>query len=365
MFNNFNFGEIKPRGWLKRQLEIQAEGLSGNLDKIWPDIRESAWIGGDREGWERVPYWLDGFIPLAYLLDDKDKIERAEKYVTAILDRQQPDGWICPCTKEQRAKYDVWAYFLINKVLTLYYGFSQNERAKSAIYTSMKCLYNMISKAELELFEWGKFRWFEALIPLRFLENSYHEGWIVELGKILREKGADYKALTPLWKRPLNKWSLETHVVNIAMMFKYEALSCLLFGESYENSAEELWRTLEEYNGTAVGAFTGDECLSGKANNQGTELCSIVELMYSCEWLYACTENVIWAERLEKLAFNALPATLSDDMWTHQYDQMVNQIACIRFPGRSMFRTNNEEAHLFGLEPNFGCCTANFNQGWP
>ena len=44
---------------------------------------------------------------------------------------------------------------------------------------------------------------------------------------------------------------------------------------------------------------------------------------------------------------------------------MSNQIACQRFPGKSIFRTNGNEAHLFGLEPNFGCCTANFNQGWP
>ena len=47
--------EIRPAGWLKRQLEVQAMGLSGNLDKIWPDVRDSRWIGGDREGWERVP----------------------------------------------------------------------------------------------------------------------------------------------------------------------------------------------------------------------------------------------------------------------------------------------------------------------
>ena len=48
--------ELKPAGWLRRQLEIQAEGLSGNLDKVWRDVRDSRWIGGDSEGWERVPY---------------------------------------------------------------------------------------------------------------------------------------------------------------------------------------------------------------------------------------------------------------------------------------------------------------------
>ena len=54
-WNLYTSKQIKPAGWLRRQLEIQAESLSGNLDKIWPDIRDSAWIGGTAEGWERVP----------------------------------------------------------------------------------------------------------------------------------------------------------------------------------------------------------------------------------------------------------------------------------------------------------------------
>ena len=57
----FPAGDIHPSGWLRRQLEIQAECLSGHLDEFWPDIRDSQWSGGSCEGWERVPYWLDGF----------------------------------------------------------------------------------------------------------------------------------------------------------------------------------------------------------------------------------------------------------------------------------------------------------------
>jgi hypothetical protein len=44
---------------------------------------------------------------------------------------------------------------------------------------------------------------------------------------------------------------------------------------------------------------------------------------------------------------------------------MSNQIACVKFPGKPLFRTNGSESHLFGLEPNYGCCTANFNQAFP
>lgn len=125
---------------------------------------------------------------------------------------------------------------------------------------------------------------------------------------------------------------------------------------------ERLWK----YHGTVTGHFNGDECLSGTSPIQGTELCSVVEAMYSYEHLISLTGDQFFADCLEKLAYNALPATISPDMWTHQYDQMTNQVECVRIPKDEVhFSSNSGESHLFGLEPNFGCCTANFNQGWP
>lgn len=364
-WNFYTSKEIKPQGWLKRQLEIQAEGLSGNLDKVWRDVRDSAWIGRDAEGWERVPYWLDGFIPLAYLLDNEDMIARAKKYIDAILSYQKPSGWICPCPDEKIPTYDTWAIQLISKVLTVYYDCSGDERIPNVLYRVMKNYYELLSMGTVKLFAWGKYRWFEAFIAIDFLKRRFDEPWITDLARILKDQGVNYNDLTELWKRPLNKWTLDTHIVNLVMMLKYEAVSSDVLGESYTDAAERLGNILKAYNGTAVGLFTGDECLSGLSPIQGTELCAVAEQMYSYEHLFATTGDVKWAERLEMLAFNALPATISDDMWAHQYVQMSNQIACQKLPGRSVFRTNNGEAHLFGLEPHFGCCTSNFNQAWP
>ncbi len=366
--NKWNFyttNEIKPLGWIKRQLEIQADGLSGNLDKIWPDIKNSAWIGGSKEGWERVPYWLDGFIPLAYLLENSDMISRAKKYIDAIISFQKPDGWICPCKDEDRKTYDTWAILLITKTLTVYYQCSKDERIPDVIYSVLKNYYEMLKSGEIKLFDWGNARWFEGFIAINFIYERRREDWLVELAKILKEQGLNYNKATLLWERPLNRWRFDTHIVNMGMMLKSEAVSCDILNEEYTDNAEFLHSILEKYNGTPVGLFTGDECLSGLSPIQGTELCSVAEQMYSYEILYAFTGDKKWAERLEVLAFNALPATISDDMWTHQYDQMSNQIACIKFPGKPLFRTNGPESHLFGLEPNFGCCTANFNQAWP
>jgi len=364
-WNFYTTNELKPRGWLKRQLQIQAEGLAGNLDKMWPDVRDSAWIGGDREGWERVPYWLDGFIPLAYLLEDEDMIARAKKYVDAIIAAQQEDGWICPCTEEERPTYTTWVVFLITKALALYYDCSKDERIPEVIYRTLKNYYELLRDGVIKLFGWTAFRWYEGFIAIDFTYKRYKEEWLLELCRILQEQGVDYDELTELWKHPRNEWRFDTHLVNIMMTLKYEAVTCDLLGKSYTDHVEELWQLLDKYNGTALGTLTGDECLAGVSPIQGTELCAVVEQMYSYEWLYAYTGDKKWMERLEVLAFNALPATISDDMWVHQYDQMSNQIACQRFPGKPIFRTNEADAHLFGLEPNFGCCTSNMGQGWP
>lgn len=365
-FRMFGGDEIKPLGWLRDQLKIQAEGLAGNLDKVWPDVRDSKWIGGNREGWERVPYWLDGFIPLAFLLNSNDLKARAEKYMRAIIDRQDSDGWICPCSFDERRNYDLWSGILIAKVLAMYVDLSGSNEAEESLYRLLKNMW--VFTRHCTLHNWAALRWFEALIPIYWMYERKPEEWLIRLARRFQQMGYDYNSLFDPYidQKPERVWTYSTHVVNLSMAIKQDALMSRITRKDPNSFADKMLKELFVHHGMAVGHFTGDECLAGTSPIQGSELCGVVEAMYSYEWLLAITGDPKWGDFLERLAYNALPAAISNDMWSHQYDQQTNQIRCERLPeDHVVFGTNGPESHLFGLEPNYGCCTANFGQGWP
>lgn len=368
-YQHLTVKELKPAGWLREQLRIQADGLCGNLDKIWPDIRDSRWIGGPCEGWERVPCWLDGFLPLAYLLDDPDLKSRAKRYIDEILARQQWDGWICPCSDEERRQYDIWPAFLMCKVLVLYYECTDDERIEEAVARTLRQMLDHLMLYPLH--GWAAARWFECLIPAYWLYERRPESWLRQLISFLSSTGFDYEQMTQRYDytRPAESkyWRFPLHVVNMSMALKSPVLAARFTGKEESNrQARRIQELLFAEHGTGIGHFTGDECLSGTSPIQGTELCGIAEAMYSYECLFEMTGDPHWADSLELLAFNSLPAAFLPDMWTHQYVQQVNQVECsIQKEEDVPFNSNNGEAHIFGLEPHYGCCTANHGQAFP
>lgn len=368
-FRPFPLGTVRPRGWLARQLRIQADGLSGHLDEFWPDVGKSQWFGGDAEGWERAPYWLDGVIPLAWTLDDVGLKERISRYIQTIVRSQRSDGWYSPYPGDAAEQpYDLWAILLANKVMAQYHDATGDESVLLAVEASLRALARGVERTPL--YNWGRYRWFEGLIPIFYLYERTGEAWLLELAARLREQGFDYRAFyregdvtVPTPRRGLWKWG--KHVVNTGMAVKAGALAWRLTGlEEDRLEPSRMLALLDRHHGQVTGMFTGDECLAGKNPAQGSELCAVVEFLYSLETALSVLGDPAMGDRLERVAFNALPATFTPDMWAHQYDQQVNQVQCTHNPDH-MWTTNGPESNVYGLEPNFGCCTANMHQGWP
>ena len=76
-------GSIKPQGWLKEMLIRQKSGASGRMDELYPLVmgKRNGWLGGDGDQWERGPYWIDGLLPLAYILDDKELKDKVQPWI--------------------------------------------------------------------------------------------------------------------------------------------------------------------------------------------------------------------------------------------------------------------------------------------
>jgi hypothetical protein len=353
---------VKPRGWLRRQLEIQASGLGGHLDEFWPDLgRDSAWLGGAGEGWERGPYFLDGLVPLAYLLDDRRLIAKVTPWIEWTLTHQRADGGIGPPKNE-----DWWPNMIMLKVLTQYQEATGDPRVVP--FMRRYFAHQAAAMAQRPLHEWAIYRWQDEVLSVVWLYNRTGDASLLDLARLLQRQGFDWKRqfanFTYTDKVTKADAKLNTHVVNNAMALKTSAVWWQVSGDAADRAAaQQQLEVMDRYHLLPSGVHAGDEHYAGRNPSQGTELCAVVEGMFSIEQLLAILGDAALGDRLEKIAYNALPGTFDGDMWAHQYDQQPNQVLCSLRPRQ--WTSNGPEANLFGLEPNFGCCTANFHQGWP
>ncbi len=353
---------VKPEGWLRDQLLIQADGLTGHVDEFWPDLgSNSAWLGGSGEGWERGPYYLDGLVPLAYLLDDPRLIAKAKRWVDWTLTHQRPSGALGPAKND-----DWWPIMIQLKALTQYQEATGDPRVIPAMQKYFAYQASLLE--DRPLFKWAVYRWQDEVLSVLWLYNRTGDRRLLDLAHKLKGQGFDWRRQFENFvftsKVERDQQTLATHGVNNAMALKTSAVWSVISGErSDREAAARMLGTLDRYHGLPIGILSADEHYAGRNPSQGIELCAVVEAMFSLEHNVAILGDASLGDRLEKLAYNALPATQTADQWGHQYDQQPNQVLCSL--SRRDWASNGPESNLFGLEPNYGCCTSNLHQGWP
>lgn len=354
-------GAITPQGWLREQLQLQAGGESGRLEEIWPDVGPmNAWRGGEGgDDWERGPYYLDGLVPLAHVLGDQSLLATVEPWIEWILGSQRADGFFGPETND-----DWWPRMVALKVLTQHAEATGDDRVVP--FAQKYFRHQLEHLAARPLRSWGRARGADNALSVWWLYERTGEDWLMELVDLLDAQTIawnDYLA-GDLITGASRVFSHRTHGPNVAMGLKKGAVDWIRDGkDDHRCATERAFENLDRWHGQAHGWFSGDEWLGGPEATAGIETCQIVEMMFSCEMLAATFGGGVYGDRLESLAFNLLPASSEPWMRGHQYLQQANQLEVS--VARRGWSFSSDDANLFGLEPHFGCCTANLHQGWP
>ncbi|KAF2135711.1 uncharacterized protein K452DRAFT_281120 [Aplosporella prunicola CBS 121167] len=401
----------QPAGWLRTQLRLGARGQAGALGKFYRFVVQSSWVLGEGAPEaheysalnEAAPYWYRSVVMLAAALgteeDDEDAQElwrQANAFVDHVLRTQADDGWLGP--ERSRQTRGIWARCLLLQGMVVHAraDATREEAIRGAIARFVKLVREMLQRgwegylpdeAEGDVFDPQLFGVARAHELATVLEPLFQEGpdgsdegrdmWDVmemmwEGGRVGERDWTGFLSESGFLKTPAVKGEVSNfcHGVNVAQGLRYPAQLYRMHPtptllEQSKRAADLVFT----HHGTAAGSMASDEYLGGLAPTRGSETCCTVELIFSLTYLYTLFGESELAERAEKAAFNALPAALSEDWWAHQYVCQVNQ------PWAKQLEVPDGErrpwydvcvyANVFGLEPEYPCCTVNHPIGYP
>lgn len=353
-------GKVQPKGWLRKYLELQKDGLNGKLGTVsaWLDKNNNQWLGdsGDH-GWEEVPYWLRGYSSLAYILDDEDMKREARVWFDAVFANLKEDGFLGPRNFEN-GNPEVWAQMVMLWALQTYYEHSGDPRVLDAMTDYFKWEMTVDDSQFLKGL-WQEKRGGDNLWSLLWLYNLTGDKSVLPLADKLHKNTSDWTL-----DNDLPNW----HGVNVAQGFREPATYYMYTGdEKMLQATYNAFKTMRERYGQVPGGMYGadENAREGYSDpRQGAETCALVEQMASDEILMGITGDPFWADHCENVALNTFTAALTPDMKALRYITSPNMaISDEKLHGPSI---DNNLRGMLSMSPfSSRCCQHNHGMGWP
>ncbi|KAF7319812.1 hypothetical protein MKEN_00763900 [Mycena kentingensis (nom. inval.)] len=382
-FLSIPLGSVRPTGWLFDQLMVQTNGLAGHEHEFYAYVSKTDWTGGTSAYSsleEAGSYWFNAMVPNGILVNNSAINAKTSAFLSYVLAHQDSTGWLGPEVGTNKPRYLWGRYpFFFGAIQMTEFNPSLTTPVVNALYKFVTLANSMLRSNNTGVEAWTATRWEDFVITLQWLFDNHPNGTasqalLIDTMQRLKFTGVPWEKVfskqffpTTAVEHTPNPFNLPLtwHGVNMAEGLKaLPATYRFTHNQSDLDTASLGWDMLFQFHGRPSGIYAADEYLAGLEATRGTELCVVVEAMFSGSYLYQIMGDLKFADRVERIAYNALPATLTGNMWNRQYLQQQNQM----FAGNmstNPFPLDGPYSNVFGLEPNYPCCTVNHPQGWP
>lgn len=372
-FMKLPVGSIKPKGWLRHQLDLQVNGLCGRYPEVSDYLKYdgNGWVDpSSNSGWEEVTYWLRGLAPLGYVTSDARVTALANKWVQGMIASQQPDGWFGP--KPARTSLggtpDFWPHMPALFAIRSYHEATGDPK----VLPFLSKFFAFQAQQPPEAFgkSWASVRWGDNIDSIYWLYNRTGDKSLLDLVHKIHAHSANWTEGVIGTNNNPPGGADKLHNVNFAQGFREPAQYGALARDPQLVAATDRCyaQMMGEFGQMAGGGFAGDETARPGHGDprQGFETCGIAEYMQSFEILTRQTGNPVWMDRCEDLAFNMLPAAYDPEQKSLHYATSMN-IAQIDNDAKTHGQFSNPwamQAFMPGVH-NYRCCPHNYGMAWP
>lgn len=370
-------GAVKAVGWLATQLDLMADGQVGRLDELSKFLNaDSGWLGGPEAGWEEAPYWLRGYYALSVLTGQPRLQETANRWIESVIVSQREDGYYGSDHNRLlkgvggQEIVDIWPHAVMNDALISHYEATGDDRILSLLTRFFTFCSELPDHQFLPQMSWDHYENYREhfgdwkpriqikragdLMPHIFwLYNQTGDRWLLDLAIKV------YHRTQPA----MNQW-LDNHTVHFSQRFRYPAQMFPVVGDERYLRMSELFYDgfMKTWGQMPRGAHAADERIRmGKIDpRQGIETCSLGELNKSHYILSEITGDSGYADRIEDITFNHLPASHAPDHRSLRYltaSNMPLSVAEMDFKNSGQHPVFTADSHR--------CCQHNTAQAWP
>ncbi|MBN1490456.1 MAG: glycoside hydrolase family 127 protein [Phycisphaerae bacterium] len=364
-FVPFKPGAVTPEGWLEHWARALAKDMTGHLDERAPVFKhayrgyhfECRGVQPNGMGWpvEQCAYWLDGLVRLAYILDDEVLIAKAQSRLDPIVDGVLNGGesffyWQPESVLDN--DFNNWGHSHMGRALVAYYQATGQRRILDALVK----IY-----ADFPIGEMKELKEVSGACNIDpMLETYVLSGDKRILENVLRFARSDG------FQQFVKRWAGgEVPHGHGVIYYEDVRLPALLYpwtrdSEMLAASTKALALGIE-HNGLPIGLVSSEEHLAGIGPSRHVETCNVACGAYTFACMLRLTGERLFADRIEKIFFNAAPVTISRDFRMLPYFQVPNRMAA--FPVETPLAGGNRSYDLTAGRTM--CCVGNVNRVVP
>ena len=360
-------------GYVREFIETQRDGLGTYYRTSGYPYDTCMWTGvvpqpAEMPSWrarwwpyEQGGYLIDGLGRVGLYLDDARLKKLLADSVEYAVTHRNRDGLF------GNDDTDPWANAVFARAMMAQYEATGDKRILEALGANSLAVTNAEGRAmctaEADLFLYrmtGDPKWVEQL---KAHTAKYPWNW--------RQRS-----------RPRQIWDpIESHGVTAAEEGKLPCLVYLATGDEQQLvDAVTFFEQVMHFNELADGVPSSEEGYGGNADKTQSpkdvplwdhgglmihETCDITDHMWTFGYLLQATGDAVWADRIERIFFNAAPGAVTEDFKAVQYFSSPNQVFASRRTGHPGFGEVGLTRQAYRPGCDTECCAGNVHRMAP